>query len=567
MPNVSLRTREDRIALLEPLLARRILVLDGAMGTMIQTYHLGERDYRGDRFADWPRDLRGHSDLLTLTQPEVIRAIHSAYLEAGADIIETNSFTSTSVSLADYGMADMVYEFNFAAARLAREAADEFEASGSRHAALRRRRARPDQSHAPRMSPDVNDPGARYTGFDELAATYREAAQALLDGGADLLLIETIFDTLNAKAAIFAVDALFESLGWRVPLMISGTITDAARPDPVGPDHRGVLELGGACSPAQCRAQLRPRRRHAPSLRAGALADRARAGEHAPERRAAQRVRRLRRDARVHGGCAGGVRGAGTAESRGWVLRHHARAHPRHRRRRARPPAPCAAHPAVALPSQRSRAPHDRSRDALRERGRADQRDRLAQVRPADSRQRVRCRPRDRTPAGRDRRADDRRQHGRGAARLGAGDDHVPQPRRLRAWHQQGAAGDRLVQVVGHRSGPQVRPGERRRQLHQPQGGRGGVRSPGHAGASLRCRGDRDGLRREGPGRHGRAEGGDLSAELPHSHRAGGVRSFGHHFRSEHLRHRHRDRGARQLRAGLHRGDPAASRRSCPACS
>ena len=120
-------TRDDRIALLEPLLARRILVLDGAMGTMIQTYGLGERDYRGDRFADWPRDLRGHNDLLSLTQPDIIRAIHSAYLEAGADIIETNSFTSTAISLADYGMEDLVYELNHAAARLAREAADEFE--------------------------------------------------------------------------------------------------------------------------------------------------------------------------------------------------------------------------------------------------------------------------------------------------------------------------------------------------------------------------------------------------------------------------------------------------------
>ncbi len=218
---------QDRIALLEPLLARRILVLDGAMGTMIQTYHLGERDYRGERFADWPRDLRGHSDLLTLTQPDVIRAIHSAYLEAGADIIETNSFTSTSVSLADYGMADMVYELNFAAARLARDVADEFEARDPATPRFVAGVLGPTNRTAS-ISPDVNDPGARNVGFDELAATYREAAQALLDGGADLLLIETIFDTLNAKAAIFAVDSLFESLGRRVPLMISGTITDAS---------------------------------------------------------------------------------------------------------------------------------------------------------------------------------------------------------------------------------------------------------------------------------------------------------------------------------------------------
>ncbi|MBA3553427.1 MAG: methionine synthase [Gemmatimonadales bacterium] len=222
-----MRTREERLALLEPLLARRILVLDGAMGTMIQTYGLTEADYRGDRFARWPSDLKGHNDLLTLTQPQVIHAIHAAYLEAGADILETNSFNSTAVSLSDYGMADMVYELNHAAARLARDAADEFEARDPDSPRFVAGILGPTNRTAS-ISPDVNDPGARNTGFDELAATYQEAARALLDGGADLLMIETIFDTLNAKAAIFAVEALFESLGRRVPVMISGTITDAS---------------------------------------------------------------------------------------------------------------------------------------------------------------------------------------------------------------------------------------------------------------------------------------------------------------------------------------------------
>jgi 5-methyltetrahydrofolate--homocysteine methyltransferase len=220
-------SRESRLALLEPLLAQRILVLDGAMGTMIQTYGLGEREYRGERFADWPRDLRGHSDLLTLTQPGIIRAIHSAYLEAGADIIETNSFTSNAMSLADYGMEELVYELNHAAARLARDAADEWE------------RRVPD---APRfvagvlgptnrsasLSPDVNDPGFRNVTYDELVATYTEGARGLIDGGADLILVETIFDTLNAKAALFALEALFEQIGQRLPVMISGTIVDAS---------------------------------------------------------------------------------------------------------------------------------------------------------------------------------------------------------------------------------------------------------------------------------------------------------------------------------------------------
>jgi len=220
------RTRDERLAELGPLLARRILVLDGAMGTMIQTYGLGERDYRGERFTGWPRDLKGHNDLLSLTQPAIIRAIHTAYLDAGADVLETNSFNSTAVSLADYGMEGMVYELNRASALLAREAADDFERRG------------PDPrfvagvlgptNRTASLSPDVNDPGFRNVRFDDLVATYADAARGLLDGGADLLMIETIFDTLNAKAAIFAVEGLFEEMETRVPVMISGTITDAS---------------------------------------------------------------------------------------------------------------------------------------------------------------------------------------------------------------------------------------------------------------------------------------------------------------------------------------------------
>jgi 5-methyltetrahydrofolate--homocysteine methyltransferase len=220
-------TRASRLKELEALLGRRILVLDGAMGTMIQTYGLGERDYRGERFADWPRELRGHSDLLTLTQPGIIGAIHAAYLDAGADIIETNSFTSNAMSLADYGMEDLVYELNHAAARLARGSADAYE------------RLEPDlprfvagvlgpTNRSASLSPDVNDPGFRNVNFDALVATYTDGARGLIDGGADLLLVETIFDTLNAKAALFAIDQVFEAKGIRLPVMISGTIVDAS---------------------------------------------------------------------------------------------------------------------------------------------------------------------------------------------------------------------------------------------------------------------------------------------------------------------------------------------------
>ncbi len=196
------------------------------MGTMIQTYKLGEQDYRGDRFSSWPRDLKGHNDLLSLTQPSVIRAIHAAYLDAGADIIETNSFNSTAVSLGDYGMEAMVLELNQASARLARSVADEFERQGPGPRFVAGVLGPTNRTAS--LSPDVNDPGFRNIGFDELVSTYAEAARGLLDGGADLLLVETIFDTLNAKAAIFAIETVFDEVGFRVPVMISGTITDAS---------------------------------------------------------------------------------------------------------------------------------------------------------------------------------------------------------------------------------------------------------------------------------------------------------------------------------------------------
>ena len=222
-----LRTREQRLAELEPLLAQRILVLDGAMGTMIQTYGLGEREYRGERFADSARDLRGNSDLLSLTQPAVISAIHDAYLEAGADILETNTFTSTSIAQADYGLESLAWELNRAGARLARAAADRAELADTGRPRFVAGVLGPTNRTAS-ISPDVNDPGFRAVTFDQLVAAYTEAVSGLLDGGADLLLVETIFDTLNAKAALFAIDAWFAEHGIRVPVMISGTITDAS---------------------------------------------------------------------------------------------------------------------------------------------------------------------------------------------------------------------------------------------------------------------------------------------------------------------------------------------------
>ncbi|MGE5442198.1 MAG: homocysteine S-methyltransferase family protein [Bacteroidota bacterium] len=217
--------REHRLAALAAALRRRIVVLDGAMGTMLQKHGLEETDYRGERFRDWPRDLKGDNDLLSLTQPDLIRDIHRLYLEAGADIIETNTFNSNRISLADYGQEAFAREFNVAGATLARQAADVMTERTPDKPRLVAGAIGPTNRTAS-ISPDVGDPGFRNIGFDELAAAYREAAEGLIVGGCDLILIETVFDTLNAKAALYAVDELFEQLGVELPVMVSGTITD-----------------------------------------------------------------------------------------------------------------------------------------------------------------------------------------------------------------------------------------------------------------------------------------------------------------------------------------------------
>ncbi|MGD2138544.1 MAG: methionine synthase, partial [Gammaproteobacteria bacterium] len=209
------------------ILEERILFLDGAMGTMIQHHRLEEADYRGERFADWPSDLRGNNDLLVLTQPDIIRDIHAQYLEAGADIVETNTFNATRVAMADYGMEALVHEINVAAARLAREAVDAATAATPEKPRFVAGVLGPTNRTAS-ISPDVNDPGFRNISFDELVETYTESIHGLVEGGVDILLIETIFDTLNAKAAVFAVEQFFEDTDTRLPVMISGTITDAS---------------------------------------------------------------------------------------------------------------------------------------------------------------------------------------------------------------------------------------------------------------------------------------------------------------------------------------------------
>ncbi len=212
---------------LKDLLSERILVLDGAMGTMLQAYKFEEVDFRGKRFANHTIPLAGNNDLLSITQPEAIYEIHSKYLEAGADIIETNTFSGTSIAMADYALEDFVTELNVASAKIARQAADDFTAKNPNKPRFVAGSIGPTNKTAS-MSPDVNDPGYRAVLFDELKDAYSEQALALIEGGVDILMVETVFDTLNAKAALFAIDEIKENQQLDIPVMVSGTITDAS---------------------------------------------------------------------------------------------------------------------------------------------------------------------------------------------------------------------------------------------------------------------------------------------------------------------------------------------------
>jgi 5-methyltetrahydrofolate--homocysteine methyltransferase len=206
---------------------KRILVLDGAMGTMLQAYKFTEEDFRGERFKEYPTSLKGNNDLLSITQPAAIKEVHAKYFAAGADIIETNTFSGTTIAMADYQMEDLVYELNYESAKIAREVADEFTAKEPHKPRFVAGSIGPTNRTAS-MSPDVNDPGYRAVTFNELRIAYKLQVEALLDGGSDLLLVETVFDTLNAKAALFAIEEVKEERKIDVPIMLSGTITDAS---------------------------------------------------------------------------------------------------------------------------------------------------------------------------------------------------------------------------------------------------------------------------------------------------------------------------------------------------
>lgn len=214
-----------RAAALPDILRQRLVILDGAMGTMIQRFKLTEEQYRGERFKDFHRDVKGNNELLSLTRPDVIRDIHEQYLASGADMVETNTFGATTIAQADYDMADLAYEMNLQSARLARAACDKYSTPDKPRYVAGALGPTPKTAS---ISPDVNDPGARNVNFEQLRAAYLEQTLALIEGGSDVLLVETIFDTLNAKAALFAIDEAFEQTGERLPIMISGTVTDAS---------------------------------------------------------------------------------------------------------------------------------------------------------------------------------------------------------------------------------------------------------------------------------------------------------------------------------------------------
>ncbi len=249
---------------IEEILQERILVLDGAMGTMIQRYKLEEEDFRGMRFKDHPHPLKGNNDLLSITRPDIIREIHRQYLEAGSDIIETNTFSSTSIAQADYHLEHLAYELNYESAKIARHVADEYTEVNPQKPRFVAGALGPTNKTAS-ISPNVNDPGFRAITFDELVAAYYEQAKGLLDGGSDALLVETVFDTLNAKAALFAIQQLFDDVGKSVPVMVSGTITDASGRTLSGQtteafiisvSHVPLLSIGLNC--ALGASQLRP---------------------------------------------------------------------------------------------------------------------------------------------------------------------------------------------------------------------------------------------------------------------------------------------------------------------
>ena len=366
---------------LDRLLSERILILDGATGTMIQAHRLDEADFRGERFADHPLPLKGNNDILTLTRPDVVTGIHHAFLEAGADVIETNTFSSTAVGQGDYGTEAVVREMNAEAARLARAAADEWTARTPDRPRFVAGAIGP-TNRLLSISPDVEDPAARSITFDELREAYAEQVRGLTQGGVDLLLVETIIDALNAKAAIVAIEQVAEETGTRPPVMISVTITDRSGRTLAGQTIEAFWITIAHARPFSVGPQLRPRRRRDAAVPRRAVARGRLLDDLLPERRPAQRLRRVRRAARADRRRAGRVRRERLRQHHGRLLRDHPGPHPGGRRRRRGQGAP--AHPASRgrHPPRRPRAADPAARRQLHHDRRAHQRDRVARASP-----------------------------------------------------------------------------------------------------------------------------------------------------------------------------------------
>jgi 5-methyltetrahydrofolate--homocysteine methyltransferase len=537
--------REERIQSLFTLLEQRIVLLDGAMGTMIQSYGLGEDDYRGDRFADWDSDLKGNNDLLSITRPQVIRDIHMAFLEAGADIIETNTFNSNAPSMADYGMEALVAELNIAAARLARECADAHaEKTGSPRFVAG---VLGPTNRTASISPDVNDPGYRNIHFAGLAATYEEAARALIESGVDFLMVETIFDTLNAKAAIFAIKRAFEATGTTLPVMISGTITDASGRTLSGqtPEafwnsvrHVDPFMIGLNC--ALGAKDLRPYVDELSRVADTRVSAHPNAGlpnefgeyDETPEAMA-EVIGEFAESGLVNlvGGCCG------TTPAHIAALKEAIS----DKKPRAIPDIPVRCRLSGLEPL--NIGPDDlfvnvgercnvTGSAIFRRLIEADDYDEAVQV----ARQQV--------------------ENGAQIIDVNMDEGMLDSELAMVTFLRFPLADhDRFVQMVGDRSRLALCAGQGRGQFDQPQGRRRELYRTGEARARLRRRRDRHGVRRTGPGGHGRAQGLYMQAHLRHPDAEAGIRSRRHHFRSKHLRHRHRHRGTLGIRRRVYRGN------------
>ena len=527
-------------------MAERILVLEGPKGTAIQSLELSEEDFRGDLLKDHPRDIRGDNDVLGLTRPDIVEAIHRDYLAAGAWILSTNTFNASPVSQAEYGLEHLVYDMNRAAAENARRALDGAEdrfvvgSVGPTNRTLS-------------ISPKVEDPAYRTITFDQLTEAYAEQIRGLVDGGVDVLQIETIFDTLNAKAAVAAA----QDVAPDVPLWLSFTAVDQSGRNLSGQtaeafwlsiEHAEPLIVGVNCSlgAAQMRPYLEALSRIAPTYTAcypnAGLPNAFGLHDEDPEITSSYVGEFARAGlANILGGCCGTTPEHIRQIARG-DLGPSAAGGPRPRRD-------------VHL-VQRSRAVRRPARYGLRDGGRTPEHHGLEEVPASDRERRLPGGRRHRAGAGPERRQPARRQHGHRPARRPRVDDDVPEPPRHGARGGAGADHGGLVQLGRDRGRPEMRAGQGCRELDQPQGGRGGLPRQGPASQALRRRGRRDGLRRAGSGRHRQAQGRDLRAGVSGAHRAGRLRPIGHHLRPEHPGDRDRDGGARGLRARVHRCDP-----------